>query len=125
MQIISLIDKNEFGATVLVRVKNVLTFQDILKTRPPKELPKYWADFTFGHIGNREFSVSKFGKYYYTSINIQSDLGQNLVFTEYENQFYVCRVNEWSLCQNYNYGGKYILPNFLKDKIFSEEIYCH
>jgi hypothetical protein len=106
-QISKIISYNELGATVEFKVLKTQSFQDILKNRDAKELPKFWLDY---FMDFKKENLEKFGKYFKLSFSSQGDLGVNIIFTEYQNEFLICMINEWSFSNNYTFGGKYKFP---------------
>ncbi len=120
-QITKIISCNGLGATIEFYVSKSLCFQDILRTSLTNELPSFWTDFFIGFLERNDYSFETFGKYYRLSVTAQGDLGQNCIFTNYENEFVICMLNEWTFSENGTYGGKYKLPEKIKKIIISEK----
>lgn len=120
-EITKIISYNELGATIEFTVIKTLTLNETLLTRKITELPKFWTDFFIGFLDRADYSVENFGKYYRLSVSAQGDLGQSCIFTNHENELFICMLNEWSFSENCTFGGKYKLPEKIKNKIFSEK----
>ena len=120
-QISKIISYNELGVTIEFKVVRKASFQDILKTNTTKDLPIFWTDFFIGYITRQDYSFETFGKYYQLSVSSQGDLGQTCIFTKYENEYIICMLNEWSFSENGTYGGKYKLPERIKNIIIPEK----
>ena len=118
-QLISIISHNELGATVEFTIKNTLTFQEILTARPVKELPGFWTDFYLYFIERDEYALTQFGKYFQLSVSAQGDVGLSCILTKFDNQYFICKINQWSFNENYTFGGKYILPEVVREKVFN------
>jgi len=118
-KIISIISYNELGATVEFTIKNTLTFQEILTGRPVKQLPGFWTDFYLYFIEREEYSLLQFGKYFQVSVSAQGDVGLSCILTKIDNQYYICKMYHWSISENYTFGGKYILPEIVREKVFN------
>lgn len=120
-QITEIISYNELGATIEFTVIKALSFQDILNTIKITELPKFWTDFFIGFLNRLDYTFEKFGKYYKLSVSAQGDLGQNCIFTQHEDEYFICMLNEWSFSENGTFGGKYKLPDELKNRLINEK----
>lgn len=123
-EITKIISYNELGATVEFTVSNILTLDDILKTKETKELPKSWSGFFIDFIERQDYSFKTFGKYYQLSVSAQSDLGQTCIFTAYKSEFLICLINEWSFSENYTFGGKYKLPEGIQKLILPKNTFA-
>jgi hypothetical protein len=115
-QITKIASYDKLGATVEFTVLASHTFQEILQTKPIKELPEFWADFFISSIDRNEYLFETFGKYYKLAVVMaQCDLGQFCIFTKYENELFICMLNEWSFSENFRFGGKYKVPEEIKN----------
>ena len=104
-------------ANIEFTVKEILSFSDILKTKTLEDLPQFWADFYTGFIKRNDFSLEKFGKYYTFNVSAQSDLGQKCVIRKQWKEYVICFLNEWCFAENATYGGKYRVPENIKNLI--------
>jgi hypothetical protein len=117
-QITKIISYNEFGATVAFTVSKTKNFQEILRTNPIKELPEVWTNFFIGFIEKNDYTLETFGKFYqFSAAAAQGGLGQVCIFTEFEHEFMICKFYEWNFCENATLGGKYKLPERIKQLI--------
>ena len=118
-EITSIVSHNKTGATIQFAVKETLTFQEILATKPLKELPKFWAEFYYDSLKEDNFSLMKFGKYLQLSVtDAQGDIGLQCLVTGVDNQYLICKMIHWSFHEEFTFGGKYILPEFIREKVF-------
>jgi hypothetical protein len=116
-KITNLISRNDFGAIVEFKVNSILTLQEILATRPVKELPKFWTEFLMTFIDRNDFGFAEYGKYLDIGVSAQGDLGQSCLFTKIDNQYYICLVKEHSFSEERIFGGKYLLPKIIQERI--------
>ncbi len=119
-QITSIIRYNESGATVEFTIKDTLTFQDILAKKPVKELPEFWTDFYLSSLKDDDYSLIKLGRYFQLSVSAaQEDIGLSCIITKIDNKFFICKMYHWSFHEESTFGGKYILPEFIRVKVFN------
>jgi hypothetical protein len=118
-QINSIIRHNESGAIVEFTIKDTRTFQEILATKPIKELPEFWTDFYICSLKHDDYSLIELGKYYQLSVSAaQGDIGLSCIITKTNNKFFICKMYHWSFHEESTFGGKYILPEIIRGKIF-------
>lgn len=120
-EITKIISYNKLGATVEFTVAKILTLQDILEAKEPKELPKTWSGFFMNFIERQDYAFQTFGKYYQLSVSAQSDLGQTCIFTACGGELLICMINVWSFSENCTFGGKYKLPENIEKLILPKE----
>lgn len=113
-KILKIISQNELSVTFEFLVSKVTTFQDLLVTQKTEELLKYWTDYFMCFLERADYSLETFGKYYELIVSAEGDSGQSCIFTEYENEFIICILNEWNYTKNEIYGGKFPLPENIK-----------
>jgi hypothetical protein len=118
-QLISIVSQNESGATVEFEVKNTLSFQEVLTARPVKELPGFWTEFYLYSIERGEHVLTQLGNYFQLSVSIQGDIGLSCILTKMDNHYFICKMNHWSFSEEYTFGGNYILPEIITEKIFN------
>jgi hypothetical protein len=118
-QITNLVSYNELGATVHFSVLKTLTLQEALLELPAKEFPKFWMDFFIGFLDRNDYSYEVLGKYHILSVLAQGDLGQTCIFCKAGNEFFICLVNEWNFSEDGTFGGKYKLPEHIKNKLLT------
>lgn len=117
-QLLSVISQNEAGVTVQFEVKQTLTLQELLTTRPVKELPAIWTDFYLSFIERDEYSLLQYGKYFQLSVSVQGDIGLSCIVTKTTDQYLICKIDDWSFSEHYTFGGKYLLPDIIREKVF-------
>ena len=118
-QINSIISHNELGAIVEFTIKDTRTFHEILATKPIKELPEFWTDFYIYSLKQDDYSLVEFGKFYQLSVTAaQGDIGLSCILTKIDNKFFICKMYHWSFHEEFTFGGKYILPEIIRKKIF-------
>ncbi len=119
-QISSIIQHNESGATVEFTIKDTLNFQEILATKPSKELPEFWTDFCLSSLKDDEYSLIALGKYLQLSVSAaQGDIGLSLILTKIDNKFFICKIYHWSFHEEYTFGGKYSIPDIISKKLYT------
>jgi len=117
-EITSIVGHNESGATIGFAIKETLTFHEILATKPLRELPEFWTEFYYDSLKEDNFSLMKFGKYIQLSVtDAQGDIGLQCIVTKVDNQYLICKMTHWSFHEEYTFGGKYILPKFIREKV--------
>ncbi len=118
-KITSIITHNESGATVEFKIKETLTFHELLATKPVKKLPEFWADFYLKSLKDADYSLIELGKYFQLSVSAaQGDIGLSCILTKIDNQYYICKMYDWSFHEEFTFGGKYILPEIVREKLF-------
>lgn len=110
-QITKIVSYDNTGALIEFTVSKTLTLPDILETKETRKLPAFLADFFIQSVQDGDYALRAVGKYFQLSVSYaQGDIGQFCIFTEYENALTICLLGEWAFTGDWNFGGKYSLP---------------
>ena len=110
-KITGLLNRNDFGAMVVFNVSATISLKEIINSRQEADFPEFWNAFLKDFILRNDYTLEKFGSYYYLSVNAESDLGLTCLISMHKEKPYICMVNEWRFSENNTFGGKYIVPN--------------
>lgn len=120
-EVTKMINHNEKAAIIEFTVKKINSYHDILRTKPVNELPEFWTAPFMKSINENRYGLLEAGKYWELSFSIQGSSGQSCVFTKVGDQHIIFKVNEYLLSEEYYFGGNYLLPDVIRNKIFPVE----
>jgi hypothetical protein len=120
-EIMSLISQDDLSATVLFQVKQVVSLDNILSNRIACTLPRQWENTIKGCVETGKCYPEQFGDYYQLDLNFEGDLGLLCIVKKSGEDYFICLITEWCFLENFTYGGKYILPPFLHNRLMEHE----
>ncbi len=115
--ITKIVSYNNLGATIEFKISKMQSYKELLKNREIVELPKFWSDFFINYIDANDFQFETIGKYYVLCAFSYGDFGQYCIVTEYENDYFICMLDEWKSSEKGIFGGKFKLPDELKNRL--------